>query len=319
MRTVNVLKRNHVADYREVENIEDQVVLARQAADGDESSRTFINRLIHPIITYQTNRFCKRFCRENRYRYTCTLQSPTGNPREGALLCEYGNASYAWMLEDLTHRNRLLQFKGKNGARINDYLYFIANSLPFYERWKDWRFGRRVHVPTYIQDLSPDAGKIFFALRAGETIPEIAHKLNLSEQDTEEICQQTIILLTEKNRLYLLDPPRTVSLSASETDDNHAEGKRGREMDIDFYDESLEQKEEKRKLRQAWDSLSVVEQFVLEAMLIEEQDAEDVLYALKKLNINIKRGVAAEDTNRQQLYYFRRKTLSKLADLISEP
>ena len=57
---------------------------------------------------------------------------------------------------------------------------------------------------------------------------------------------------------------------------------------------------------------------MLEAMLIEEQDALDILAALNKMNISIKQGVAAEDTTRQQLYYFRRKCLAKLASLMEE-
>jgi hypothetical protein len=50
-------------------------------------------------------------------------------------------------------------------------------------------------------------------------------------------------------------------------------------------------------------------------MDIDDQDANDVLAALEKLNISIKDNVAAQDTDRQQLYYFRRKTLAKLAKL----
>ena len=47
-------------------------------------------------------------------------------------------------------------------------------------------------------------------------------------------------------------------------------------------------------------------------MIIEEQDADDVLQALRALGVSIKPGVEAEQTNRQQLYYFKRKALSRL-------
>ena len=56
-----------------------------------------------------------------------------------------------------------------------------------------------------------------------------------------------------------------------------------------------------------------MEQFVLEALLIDEQEAMDVLTALKTLGISIKDGVPPEEVDRQQLYYFRRKALAKLA------
>lgn len=318
MNDAKTMQNQPIAEHEAPHVNQDHVQLAQRAADGDRSSRTEINQLIHPIISCQTNRFCKRFCRENRYRYACSLEAAWGSSSKEALMCEWGNASYAWMLDDLTNRKRLLQFEGKNGARINDYLYSIANSLPFYERWKNWRFGRKVHVPTYIQELSPDASKVFFALRAREEIPNIAQKLGKTTQQIETLCQSIIVILTQKNRLHLLAPPSTVSLTEAGTDQDHKQDRDGSETDIPFYDEAPEMQEDKLKLRQAWGSLSVVEQFVLEAMQIEEQDAADVLYALKKMNISIKQGVAATDTTRQQLYYFRRKTLAKLANLMGE-
>lgn len=294
-----------------------QIQLARLAADGDSTARAEVNALIHPIINYQTTRFCKRYCRENRYRYICTLESSLNSRRsipEGAVFCEWGNASYAWMLNDLANSNRLNKFEAKNGAQLNHYIYHIANSLPFYERWKDWRFGQRVHVPTYIQGLHPNASNVFLALRRNEEIPIIAQKLGLNEDDTRRLSKQIVVELTRKKRLYLLDPPGTVSLGDlnSEQDELHP----GEEAEIASFEEAPEDREEKQILNEAWKKLAVEEQFVLEAMLIEEQDAKDILVALKKMNIRIKPGVDAKDTTRQQLYYFRRKCLAKLASLM---
>jgi len=297
----------------------DQVSLAQKAARGDEHSRRIINRMVHPIITYQTNRFCRRFCHGNQFRYVCILR-PKAQSRApvDALLCEFGNASYAWMLEDLTHPKRLLKFEGRNGAGINDYLYYIANSLPFYERWKDWRFGRKIHVPTYIQDLDPLAAQIFLLLCQRRTVADIANEVNHNEADIEELCQRIIAELTRRNRLFLLDPPRTVSLSAMNAQSDETDRREDREAQIPFFDEAPELREDKQLLRKAWGHLSPVEQYVLEAMVIDEQDANDVLKALQKLGVSIKKGVAPADTDRQQLYYFRRKTLSKLAGLLQD-
>ena len=284
--------------------------LARIAAQGDPAARKIVNEMIHNIISYQTDRFCKRFCRENQFYYVCTLARPWNSAPKDAPLCEWGNASYAWMLEDLANANRLRQYEGKHGARLSDYIYRIANSLPFYERWKDWRFGRKVHVPTYIQDLSPEAHKVFHALRSGDAIANIAQRLGKSVSEIEALSQRIIILLTQKNRLHLLDPPNTVSLSdMHKSDDEDAA-----EADLPFFDMDPAQQETHDQLWQAWKKLSAVEQFVLEAMLIDEQDANDVLNALKKLDIAIADGVAPQQTNRQQLYYFRRKTLAKLTE-----
>lgn len=292
------------------------LVLAKQAAKGDKAARAEVNHLAHPIISFQTSRFCKRFCRENRFRYICTLVELVDTPPRDAVFCEWGNASYAWMLDDLTAANRLTQYSGKNGARLNNYFYHIANSLPFYERWKDWRFGRKVHVPTYIQELFPEAKRIFYALRAADTIPVIAQKLCRDEQQVEEMCQKIILVLTQKKRLHLLDPPRTVSLSSANHVDSAENEAQGIQMDIPDFDETPELLENKQKLAAAWQQLTAVEQYVIEAMVLDDQDASDVLHALNTMGVSIKDGVPARETNRQQLYYFRRKTLSKLAKLM---
>jgi hypothetical protein len=295
-------------------SISEQIKLAQQAANGNQHARTEINELIHPIISYQTGRFCKRYCFENRYRFACTLDKPVGPSSKDALLCEWGNASYGWMLNDISNSNRLLRYQGKHNSSLNNYLYSIANSLPFYERWKDWRFDGNVHVPTYIKEYHPDARHVFYGLRAQEPIEFIAQKLGKSEHEIQELSREIIIILTKKKRLHLLDPPSTQSLTnsngESQSDESYAEN------DIASYDESIESSEEKLKLHQAWSQLTPVEQYVIEAMVIEEQDADDILTALKKLNISIKQGVAASETNRQQLYYFRRKTIAKLNDLM---
>jgi hypothetical protein len=60
----------------------------------------------------------------------------------------------------------------------------------------------------------------------------------------------------------------------------------------------------------------VVEQLVLESLLVDEQDSSDVLEALAALDISIKPGVSASKTNRQQLYYFKRKSLTRLKELM---
>ena len=294
---------------------EQHLELAKLAAKGDTAARAEVNHLAHPIIGFQTKQFCKRFCRENRFRYICTLTDSAAIPPRDAVLCEWGNASYAWMLDDLTGAGRLLQYAGTNGARLNDYFYHIANSLPFYERWKDWRFGRRVHVPTYIKELFPEAGRIFFALRAGDNVAEIAQKLSRAEAQVEEMCQTVIMVLSQRKKLHLLDVPVTVSLTGDQPDEQDTETA---QCDIPSYDEAPEQLEQRHRLAEAWAGLSPVEQYVIEAMVLDEQDATDVLRALQAMGISIKVGVSPEDTNRQQLYYFRRKTLARLAELLGK-
>jgi hypothetical protein len=221
------------------------------------------------------------------------------------------------MLNDLTIEKRLTRYQGTDGARLQDYIYRIANSLPFYERWKDWRFGRRIRVPDYIKDIDPNAAKVYLAMRSEENSELIAQKSGLSLEEVDNIAQKIIIVLTKKHRLHLLNPDREFSLAETHNDDTTASSDSG-ETDIAVFDPDPEHEQRAITLHSAWQELSPVEQFIIEALVIEEQDANDVLTAIKKLDIQINAKVSANDTDRQQLYYFRRKTLAKLADLIGE-
>ena len=295
----------------------DSAALAEQAAAGDATSRQRINDIAHPIISYQADRFCKRFCHNNKYYYRCTLQKPWGSAPADALLCEWGNATYGWMLDDLTSAKRLRKFRGENGVRINDYLFTIANSLPFYERWKEWRFGKRLHVPTYIQELHEHASSVFIGLYKKLSVADIAQINQFAEQTVAQLANQIIITLTQRHKLHLLDAPQSISLSGYNNDATSGQIEdAGSDTDIPYEDTAAEDWDTALKLNDAWQQLNTTEQFVIEAMIIEEQEASDVLNALQTLDIAISDGVPAAQTNRQQLYYFRRKTLAKLATLM---
>jgi len=290
-------------------NPEQQTDLARRAAQGNRQAQQAVNEIAHPVIEFQTSRFCKRFCRENQHLYRCSLSKPIGSARADAALCEWGNASYGWMLDDLCKPGRLQKYEGRNQANLFDYLYSIANSLPFYERWKDWRFGRRLQVPMYIRELGDHAAAVFYAMRGNQSMALIAQTAGLSTAETEALASEIVLQLTRRHKLYLLDPPQEVSLSlvGAGGDDESAH-----QRDILVDDTEVEAQEQRDQLRQAWSKLDATEQFVLEAMIIEEQDADDVLTALRALDVSIKPGVTAEQSNRQQLYYFKRKALSRL-------
>ena len=300
--SINLAERNK-------ENIQ----LAQDAAENDAPARKKVNKLIAPIIHYQTSRFCKRFCKENQSRFKCTLKSPIGSAPADASLCEWGNGSYAWMLNDLSSSSRLKKYQANNNATLFDYCYVIANSLPFYERWKDWRFGRKVYVPSYIQAMGKVAVTIFYALRSQQSIEQIGQQTSLSLNQARELSREIIKLLTRKNRLFLLNPEHNISLSQDAGDDK---AQSTLDSETATYDEPIETHEENLLLSKVWKTLNPIEQFVIEALVIEEQDAEIVLKSLRKLDISFKPGVASMDLDRQQLYYFRRKTLAKLHGML---
>ena len=294
---------------------QDDITLARRAAQANHDAQQEVYTLAQPVIDFQTNRFCRRFCAENQYLYRCSLSQPIGSARPESALCEWGNASYGWMLDDLCKPERLQKFQARNGAGLFVYLYSIANSLPFYERWKDWRFGRKQRVPAYIQSIGEKASKVFYALRGQRDLQVIAQQLAMSLAEVEVVAQQIVSTLTKRHKLYLLDPPITTSLTNMSQDDLDESA---HQTDVATFDEPPEQHQQRELLQKAWSNLDPVEQFVLEALVIEEQDAGEVLEALVALDISIKPGVPARQTNRQQLYYFRRKSLSKLAGLIEQ-
>lgn len=295
------------------ERNQDNIKLAQLAADNDMPARKKVNQVIAPIIHYQTNRFCKRFCKENRANFKCTLEPPIGSPPADASLCEWGNGSYAWMLDDLSNSNRLKKYQAKNNATLFDYCYVIANSLPFYERWKDWRFGRKVYVPSYIQAMGKTATSVFYGLKSLQSTEQISQSTQKTTQEIKAISRNIIQVLVQKNKLYLLNTSQNLSLTQETDGDTNST----LEAETAVFDETIQQQEDTLRLSKAWKQLTAPEQFVVEALVIDEQDAQIVLNTLNKLNISIKQGVPASETNRQQLYYFRRKTLAKLNTLLN--
>jgi hypothetical protein len=289
----------------------DQTKLAHDAASGDTECRRAVSNIAHPLITQQSLVFCKRYCVNNRFNYICTLDREWGrNTKDDRPLCDWGNGCYTWMLDDLTKAERLLNYTARDGAALVNYLTTIINSVPFYERWKNWRFGDYIYVPSYIKELGGNADKIFRLLCAGDQIANIAQRVGLSEKATETTAHSIHIELTKRKRLHLLNRPKLLSLTNySEEDDDDNDMQR----DIPCDRQNPEQAEINKRLGNNWQRLTPVEQFVLEAMVIDELDANSVLEALCQHGISIKEGTPPEQINPQQLYFFRRKTLLKLA------
>ncbi len=286
--------------------------IAELAAGGDPACRQWVNEQVHAMICARSAKFCKLYCQTHRYRFKCTLPlNAWPAPAADAPWCDWGNGSYAWMLEDLTKPSRLRAYQGKGGASLKEYLNTIANSLAFRERWKNWRFSRAVGVPVCVQRLGDKAPAIFYGLYNQKCCEEIAQQTGLPCEEVKSLAEAILVTLTRENKLHLLTPPQEVSLTIGNADENEES-----EIPVPFYDMDAADREMKNKIAVAWRQLEPVEQFVLESMVIEQQDANAVLNTLKYMGLSVKKGVSAEQMNRQQLYHFRRKTLKKLALLL---
>lgn len=292
--------------------------LAKHAAAGDVAAREAVSRLAHPLIQQQTNMFCKRFCHENYRHARCTLFPDWGLQSREAPLCDWGNHSYAWMLDDLTRPKRLRTFTGQNGAKLFTYLFAIVNSLPFYERWKDARFGRRIRVPTYIKSISPFAAKVFWGLADGHAIEVIAQEVNIPVDQAQAVADRIVLELTKREKLHLLDFPKTTSLTGRGVGDGEEGDDEDAEQEIADHSWDPGEDEAKRLLAAGLRGLTPVEQYVLKAMVGEGREANEVLAVLVRLGISIKKGVPPEQINRQQLFYFKRVTWAKFAKSFGE-
>ena len=156
---------------------ESDLALVSKTIGGDVDSRNEVTQIVHPIICYQSSRFCKQYCFSHKNEFVCSLVEYAYPRNPTAIdLCEWGNGSYAWMLEDLTNNDRLTSFEARNDATLRTFFLHIANSPWFKERWKDWRLGGRAHVPVSIQRLSDIASRVFWGLYNNESLENIAQK-----------------------------------------------------------------------------------------------------------------------------------------------
>ncbi len=278
-----------------------QQALAALASEGNIDACNQLNVMITPLINEQNRRFCQRFCGQNNRRYQCSLlgaEESVNNEQSSATVCEWGKAGYLWMLAALTDRQQLLQYEQRHQDTLADYFFQHINSLNFYQQWKNWRFSTTQPLPAFIQQMGPDSAKLFQLLKTGRRTTFIAQNLSLPETEISVKIQQLIQELVNRQKLFLLD-----SADSSYPSVNNIDDLAGKKVENN----------PKQTLLQAWEPLTPVEQFIVQALLVENQSAEDVLYALKTLDIRIKEGVLPEDCNPQQLTGFKLAVLKKLA------
>ena len=278
-----------------------------QLLDNYNLDQSELFTILDGLINNKLNSLCKKYCFSNRYQYQCTIDLPWGLNESDIPLCEWGNASYAWVLDELTHDNRLKKIQGENNSSITRYFSKIIHSVTFIERFKNWRFQRRIRVPEFIKAIDIDAHKIFWGLCDNDQARNIAQRLGREEQDVSEIIKRINEELVKRKRSYLLDL-NPISTLSPHNDNNEKDD----EAKIAFEDKTYEQFELESKVKDAYDQLTWLEQYIIDSMVIDGLSAKSVLDSLIKQNIVIDEKVKPADMNIQHVYYFFRKTLAKL-------
>ena len=294
-----------------------QLALAALASMNNKGAIAQIYALVEPLIAYQTDCFCKRFCGRNASSYQCSLanpvidkSSPATTKTKNKRVCEWGSASRHWMIDYLINKQRLLKFTNRHGDSLYDYFFQIINSLTFFQRWKDWRFGG-ASTPLAIQNMGPAAVTVFKGLAQQRKLRFIADQAGLKLSHVECLAEEIIRYLSDTHTCSaLLSGSSSASTTSelmqeiNEQDESKATALSNQQGNHDGI--------KSENLNTIWNELSATEQFVIEAIVINQQTEEMVLYALKIMDIRLKEGVLPEDTTVEMLHVFKTDSLLKL-------
>ncbi len=297
-------------------SIEPDLILARSAAAGDREAKRRVAALAHDVARRCAVKYCKRFCGPNRRQYYCTVDASYGLQQHDAPRCEWGSFSYFFFFDALAGPAALLRYEGRNGTSLAEYLRAVAGSVSLWERWKNQRFQRRVHVLRAIEDLGPEAKQVYFWLRDGDNVPNIAQRLNLGEPIVARLVTAIKRTLVNERRTYLLGDQSSMSLSDLSHDqlDSAEEGPTWEPPSIDPPPEDAEIL---ARIDKVLPQLNWLEQFIIQAMVMEGLSADAVLQALREQDVAIKPGQPIEQATINQVYYLRDKTVAKLKRMIN--
>ncbi len=270
-----------------------------------------IRAVVEPIISRTTKTLCKKHCHGERFRLLCTVDASWSRAAQDASLCDRGNEAYEWMLRDLLGGAKLDKFMHSDRDGVLKYFTKTVNSQPFYERFKDMRFGERVRIPAYIKAIHPLARRVFWMLRKQETIPYIAQALEQPESVVRTWANDIYMKLREHRGVHLLQSHAVLSLDALVED---SEEPYGDELTVEDIHHDLERQQEQEHAHAAYAKLSWQEQFIVDT-LTENLSAKAVLESLAQEEVvieGINDAPMDEKCAEQRLYYLRRKALVKL-------
>lgn len=289
----------------------DDLILTKRAESGDSTAKNAISAIVDPIARAQAAKYCRRFCGKNRTQYFCTVDPKRGLQSSTALRCEWGSFSYYFFFEALAKPKTLANYEARNGASLADYLRSVAGSVALWERWKNQRFERRVHVVQSIEKLGAHAKSVYFSLRDGDTIPNIAQRLNQPEAKIAYLARMIKRILVKERRSYLLANQSDISLSSISVNNNEGDDILT-EWEPPSTDPSPEDAEIVRRISAVFSQLHWLEQYIIQAMVIDGTSAETILQALREQGTEIKAGQPISEANVSQIYYIRDKAIARL-------
>ncbi len=279
---------------------------ASERAGSAAASRVEVNRLANGLVQAKVATFCKKFCFNNRRIHRCTVDPKWGRGESTAPLCDAGNATYLWMLEQLAGEHRIVALEAKGISSLEAYWRKVMGSRPFWERFKDWRFGRRIRVPAYVKALDKDAHKVFWFMCDGDAAPNIAQRVGRPEAEIARLVGQINRELQRRNHAGVPVVPQTESLTRWTEHDESEQA--------ELASEEIEPDEHlwRQHVMEAYGSLTWQEQFIVDAMVVDGLSAKAVLTALQVQNIQLGEDCDPNQMNVQSVYYFLRKTLAKV-------
>ncbi len=275
-----------------------------------------IRIVAEPIIARASKDLCKQHCRSERYRWRCTVDDTWNRAPQNAPLCDRGNETYDWLWRDLLGGRKSEKFTGSGADGIERYFNKTLSSQPFYERFKDMRYGDRVRVPPYILSLGAVARRVFWLLRKQQPTEVIARLVEQPENQVSATIREIRARLQSHGAMRLLHPVVEIALGDDADDSLEAEGVAA---DTPPAEATLTEAEEQHQVQSAFRKLSWEEQYVIEALTLDKLPASAVLKALVDEGIAIA-GVTEPNWPdlkgaEQRLYYFHRKALARLRQI----
>ena len=276
-------------------------------------TRTQLCMIAEPMVARRTRELCLDHCQNQRYRFRCTVDAHWGLTSRDAPLCDRGNETYDWMFRDLLGGVKPEKFAHSSGEGVAHYFSKTVRSEPFYERFKDMRFGGRVRVPAYVKALHPLAHRVFWLLRKQEPIAQISQALQQPESTIQDIVRSLRTLLHEHGNSHLLQPVATLSLDAL-TEQHDTEWDVA--SDVHTQEQDIVRRDEQERALAAHAKLTWQEQFLIDAMN-EGVNAKATLQALAEEGVVLEGldiDVPGEKKLEQRLYYLKRKALVRLKE-----